>query len=196
MKWVRGWQLLGVAAAVFAAAGPCRASVQGRQAVYWLGVGDWQLREVDGEPCLVQSGGPPSEGLPPEQRHPWAVSVPTIKGPSGKYLGADPDGRDPSVHLYPARGDHTRWVVEFVDRLAPGRSRGERGRFKEGPAGFTFRVKLAEGPFKDWYLAAEEAAPVQEKEPDKKPAPRRLKLVRAAKEATLFTYIEETYFIK
>jgi hypothetical protein len=193
MKQATGWQLLGVAAALLAAAGPCRAAVQGRAGVYWLGVGDRQLREVDGEPCLVPSGGLPPERLPPEQRHPWAVSVPTIKAPSGKYLGADPQGRDPSVHLYPARGDHTRWVVEFVDHLSPGRSR-EEPRLKEGPEGFTFRVKLAEGPFKDWYLAAE-AAPAPEAGPDRKPAPRRLKLVRGAREATVFTYVETNYFV-
>jgi hypothetical protein len=69
----------------------------------------------------------------------------------------------------------------------------EGGRFREGPAGFTFRVKLADGPFKDWYLAAEERG-VEPKDGEE-PVRRRLKLVRHVKEATVFRYVETSYFV-
>jgi hypothetical protein len=124
------------------------------------------------------------------------VSTPTIKASSGKFLAGDPAGRNPTVHLVAnPRGGSARWVFEFVSRLAPGSSREERGRFREGPAGFTFRVKMAAGPFKDWYLAAGDPAPGPKTAQGEKTVRRPLKLVKSVKDATVFSYIEENYFV-
>jgi hypothetical protein len=183
------WPLLGLAALVLVEAGSAQAAVQGKCPVYWLGTGDWQLREKAGGVYLVECPLPAKDWLLDENRWEWHVSAPTIQSQTGKFLASDPEGRNPSVHLVAEKGAHTRWVFEFVDRLSPGPSKEEGGRFREGPAGFTFRVKLADGPFKDWYLAAE--VPKDRKEP----ARRRLKLVRHVKEATVFRYVETSYFV-
>src|SRR5262249_13578366 len=120
---------------------------------------------------------------------------------------SDPEGRTPLVRLVSDKGANARWVFEFVSRLHPGEAKGEsKGvSLKEGPSGFTFRVKAAEGPFKGWYLAAEELAAGQKgrggQEVGRKgrkgqdPRLRRLRLVRAVKGATVFTYIDENYFV-
>jgi hypothetical protein len=195
MRRRAAWKWAWVAAILLVMPGAGGAAIQGKDRVYWLGAGDWQLREVDGEVCLVESRLPRKDWSRDDQRHPWSVSAPTIKSAGGKFLSGDPEGRDPSVRLVAEKGPHTRWVFEFVDRLSPGRSEEESGRFKEGPAGFTFRVKLDEGPFKGWYLAAGDAVPAPKEGPGKKPPAKRLRLVRGAREATVFTYVEENYFV-
>jgi hypothetical protein len=189
MKQRTAWQLAALAAVLLGAVGTARAAVQGRSGVYWLGSGDWQLRERDGEACLVPSRLPKGGWPPPKNDHAWTVSTPTIKSKSGKFLACDPEGRSPSVHLVKDKGANTRWTFDIMSNLNPGASREERGRFKEGLDGFHFRVLVAEGPFKGWYLTCEE--PPEGKET----APRRLKLVRDVRDATIFTYIDTDYFV-
>jgi hypothetical protein len=185
------WQLVGIAGLFLLVPALSRAAVQGKDGVYWLGTGDWQLRENAGEVHLVQCPLPRDERLAKESRCKWIVSVPTIKAAeSGNFLASDPDGRNPTVHLVGDKGANTKWVFEIVDRLSPGYSKEER-HLKEGPEGFTFRVKLADGPFKDWYLAVE--GPEEGKA--KSPLVRRLKLVRGVKEATVLKYVEVNYFV-
>ena len=188
------WQLMGLVAVFLLGPGNSRAAVQGRDAVYWLGTGDWQLCEKKGDVYLVESHWDKSDRLPKDKRHGWHVSAPTIKGQSGKCLGSDPEGRNPSVHLVSDKSANTRWAFEFVSTLQPGRSKEER-HLKQGPSGCTFRAKMAEGPFKDWYLAAGELTAEQNEPKGTEPASKRLKLVRDVKEATIFTYIEENYYV-
>jgi hypothetical protein len=190
MKPRTAWQWIGLAAVVLVGAGIARAAVQGRDGVYWLGTGSWQLREIDGNAYLLKCPLPRNDWLDPKDHFKWTVSVPTIKSQTGRFLASDPEGRDPSVHLVAEKGANTRWVVEVVDRLFPGRSE-ERG-IRAGPEGFTFRVKLAEGPFEDWYLAAEERTVAPR---GRGPALRPLKLVRGARQASVFTYVETNYFV-
>ena len=189
------WHLLNGAVVLLSVAGISWAGVQGREGVYWLGTGTWQLSETKGGVYLVKSNGERGGGLPRNPACQWHVSAPTIKSDSGKFLASDPAGRDPSVTLSTEKGPNTRWVFEFVSRLQPQHEKGERLLMK-GPSGFTFRVKAAEGAFQDWYLAAEEPAPEPENRQGEMASPRPLKLVRDVKEATLFTYIEENYFVK
>jgi hypothetical protein len=186
-------RLLGLAAAALAGAGGAWAAVQGTDPVYWLGTGDWQLREEAGGAYLVRCPLPRRDWLDKDKRCAWRVSAPTIRSPAGKYLAGAPDDRTPSVGLVADKRAGTRWVFEFVERFAPGPSKEERGRFKEGRSGFAFRVKLDEGPFKGWYLAAGERA--AEAEGGKGPARRPLQLVRTAREATIFTYVETNHFV-
>jgi hypothetical protein len=198
MKQRVAWQRAGLAAVLLLAAGVATAGDQAREGVYWLGTGDWQLCERDGEAVLRVSGWRKGKSgwLPADSRDEWYVSAPTIKSNSGKFLGSDPDGRTPSVQLVKDKGANTRWVFDIVADISPGPAAGERRGMKAGPSGFRFRVKMDEGPFKGWYLAAEETV-TEPKEggKGKGPATRRLKLVRAAKDATVFTYIEENYFV-
>jgi hypothetical protein len=193
------WQRAGLAAVLLLAAGVATAGDQAREGVYWLGTGDWQLCERDGEAVLRASGWRKGKSgwLPADSRDEWEVSAPTIKSKSGKFLASDPDGRTPSVQLVKDKGANTRWVFDIVAKLEPKSGEGLEAKLKEGPSGFRFRVKMDEGPFKGWYLAAEETATEPKEEgKGKGPATRRLKLVRAARDATVFTYIEENYFVK
>jgi hypothetical protein len=98
--------------------------------------------------CLVECRWDRTNKLPKEKRYKWYVSAPTIKSQSGKYLAGDLEGRDPTVHLVDEKGADTRWAFEFVSTFHPQFST-EKGVQKEGSSGFAFRVKLAEGRFKN-----------------------------------------------
>jgi hypothetical protein len=168
--------------------------VQGRDTVCWLGTWDWQLREVAGEPRLVRCQWDRSNRLPEEKRHRWHVGTPTIRAESGKFLATDPKGRSPTVHLVSDTGAHTRWTFEIVSRLQPSRAKDKSG-LKEGSNGFLFRVIVAEGPFRNWYLAAEEPVVDQVQREGQGHASRRLKLVREVQASRVFTYVEDNYFV-
>ncbi len=186
-------QLVGLVALLLPAAATSWAAVQGRDRVYWLGTEDWQLCEKAGGACLVKGRRPKEDSLPRDDSRRWHVSAPIIQAESGLFLAGDPAGRDPSVCLVRRKGANTRWTFEFVLRLDPGYSKAER-RLQEGPSGFTFRLKAAEGPFRNWYLAAGEATADAGRRTGEA-AVRPLKLVRDVKEATVFTYIEENYYV-
>lgn len=188
------WRLAGLAAVLLAAAGVARAAVQGRDTVCWLGTGNWQLREKAGDVFLAPARWDRSDRMPDKQRSRWYLSAPTIRSESGRFLAADPEGRAANVRLAREKGPHTRWAFEFVSQLRPGAAKDER-HLKEGPAGFTFRVKVAEGPLRDWYLAAEGPAAGPEGGRGLGPAVRRLRLVPDVRKATVFTYIETNYFV-
>jgi hypothetical protein len=191
------WQL-GLAVVFLTGVGTSRAGVQGHVTVCWLGTKDWQLREKKGKVYLVeydwQGVAARIENKPSDafKSYQWHVSAPTIHSQSGKFLGNDPEGRTPSVCLVKDKGANTRWAFVIVDYISPGhgRSIGER-ELKVGPSGFQFRAKMTDGPFKNWYLAAEEP---NERKGDG-PGTRRLKLVRDVKEATVFSYIDANYYV-
>ncbi|HEV3258560.1 MAG TPA: hypothetical protein VG013_16910 [Gemmataceae bacterium] len=185
------WQLAGVAVLLLSAAGIGWASFQVRAQACWLGTKDWQLCEQAGRVYLVKSDWDRQSSTDEARR--WYVSTPTIKDAKGKFLASDPSGRNPAVYLVAKGGANARWVFEIVDRLEPEPSK-EDSRFSEGPSGFTFLVKAAAGPFKDWYLAAD--APAKPNERKGKEAVRRpLKLVRDWKKRTLFTYIKVSHSV-
>jgi hypothetical protein len=193
MKQRVAWQLVGVAAVLLAGSGASRAAVQVKDRVYWLGISDWQLCPTAGGVYLVASQWHQSDRYRGDKSRQWYVSAPTIKAANGKFLASDPAGRNPTVHLVTKKGANTRWVFELQTRFSPGPAKEEfRSTLKEGPSGFTFRVKVAEGPFKGWYLAA--GKPTKRK--GEKTAVRPLKLVRGVKNATVFSYIEANYFVE
>jgi hypothetical protein len=198
MKQVLAWLLISGAAIHLSSSGTCRAAVQGRDWVYWLGIGDWRLCPQGKGVFLVKTPWDREESFRGDPSGKWTVSAPTIEAANGKFLASDPAGRKPSVHLVAKQGANTRWAFEFISRLRP-KTAKYSDRFQEGPKGFTFRVKLAAGPFKGWYLAAEKRTIEKQvkgkKGKSKKIALRPLKLVRDVKKATTFTYIEENYFV-
>jgi hypothetical protein len=201
------WRLAGLAAALFLIVGVSRAGIQIRDDVCWLGTegwqhtGGWQLRERDGEPCLVEGEGYIRSGwrhrlfardrLKPAP-HRWYVSAPTIKAESGKFLAYGRKGREPKVYLAEDKGHHTRWLFEIVKELRPRETKGV-DKYKQGPEGFTFRVIAAEGEFKNWYLAAEDPPKEEKERNDREPATRRLKLVRNKGMSTDFEYVSTYY---
>ena len=165
--------------------------------------------EQEGAVFLVQCRWDRSDRLPRDQRHKWFVSNPTIKAESGKFLAGDPEGLAPFGSPRQRQGAaHRAWVFEIVSQLQPGQAKGQSkgdSHLKEGASGFTFRVKVAEAPFEGWYLAAEappedqkarEGEGAKEKErKGQEPKVRRLKLVKEVRGATVFTYIDENYYV-
>src|SRR5687767_8062041 len=89
-----------VAAVLVLTGGPAGASIQAEKKVGWLGAGDWQLREYEGEAYLAKAPYDPGAQV----RHPWSVSSPTINGPGGQLLGYATKGRGPEVRLV-AKGE-------------------------------------------------------------------------------------------
>jgi len=176
---------IGFAAAVaLLAAGAAGASVQARDKVGWLGAGDWQLRDEGGRASFARAPYKPGARV----RHTsWSVSNPTVKSSRGSLLCYDASGRDPEARLLKRAGggDSARWSFEAVSRIHPKLTDGEE-RVKEGPAGMTFRLRAAEGPYKGWYLAAKGG----------EGGKRRLTLVRARKDATVFKYIGEYFYVR
>jgi hypothetical protein len=183
------WRPAAVAALLLAAAA-AEAGVQGRYTVGWLGLGAWQLREGEGQAFLVKSPyvQPVVEDNAvrprPGKSHRWEVSSPTIKADSGRLLGYATKGREPSVRMVGKgeEGASTRWSFEIVAHVIP---RG--GSYWYGDGGIRFRAMAAQGPYKGWYLAAKA---------DGEGKLKRLVLVRAKKEATVFKYIEEYYYVR
>lgn len=190
----RAWQGSGAIVLLFLGSQPVQAGIQVRDRICWVGTGDWQLREVGGEICLVPCRWNRNDRFPSDREFPWQISTPTIKDPNGHLLASDPAGRKPSVHLVDKKGTNTRWVFLIDLRLSPGRAKGEEPGMKAGPSGFTFRVKQAEGPFEGWYLAAGEADTRTDGD-GKEITVRPVKLVKDVREATTFTYIETNYFV-
>jgi hypothetical protein len=97
-------------------------------------------------------------------------------------------GRDPNARLVKkaGKGDSTRWSFEKVSSISPKPSRSD-DTIQVGPSGMTFRVRAVEGPYKGWYLATKA---------DEEGRLKTLVLVRARKDATVFTYIEKYYYVK
>jgi hypothetical protein len=168
---------LAVAALAISFPGAAVASKQARERVYALFVGDWRLGEHNGSLYMSKGGS----GV-------WHVSVPTFKNHEGKFLAVDPDTG--ALGLTSEKGGHTHWVFDFRSQLRPQRDPGY-GVFV-GVRGSTFTMQVAEGKFKDWYLAVEDLTDEQKKRRERD-VHRPLKLVRTAKEATVFTYVEEKY---
>jgi hypothetical protein len=193
----------GLVVVLLAAVGTSRAGVQERVTVCWLGTGNWQLLEKEGNVYLVECGWQwlaarledKRSALAVDEHRKWHVSAPTIKSQSGKFLGSDPEGHTPSVGLVKDKGANTRWAFDIVDHIHPGDAKGEDRRMKAGPSGFRFRVKMDAGRFKNWYLAVEEPRAERQEREGEGGITRRLKLVRDVKQATVFTYIDENYYV-
>ena len=179
MKRRLAWHLAGVTAMLLAAGG-AGAAVQGKKHLCALSVGGWQLSEKDGRAYLAEARRGKAEK--------WYVSAPTVTDQGGRALSADPKGRSPSVHLVRDKGPHTRWTFEVLTHFHPRPARDEP-RLKEGVSGIQFKLRVAGGPYKGWYVAAEG----QEKGKGRDRVLRPLKLVKDRSEAAVFTYVEVKY---
>jgi hypothetical protein len=180
MKRLSAWHLASVVATFLAAPGGGEAAVQGKKYVCALSVGGWRLCEKDGRAYLAEAGRGKAEK--------WYVSAPTVKDQVGRALSADPKGRSPSVHLVRDKGPHTRWTFEVLTHLHP-RPAKDEPHLKEGVSGIEFKLRVAAGPYKGWYVAAEEP----KKRKGRDPVLRPLKLVKDRFEAAVFTYVEAEY---
>ncbi len=123
----------------------------------------------------------------------WSVSVPTFVSSRGEYLSGDPNGKEPTVVMSDKKTDYTEWAFEFIAKRSlpkPGRE-----EYREGLEGYDFRIKLANGPFKDWYVGMSDLTEEQTDAPAKV-ALRPLILTKELSKATVFTYVETKYWTK
>jgi hypothetical protein len=127
----------------------------------------------------------------------WFVSAPTITDAKWLYLCGDPEGKAPTVHLAKDRGSYGNWAFEFSEKWQPEKAGIKEGRsnadFLVGKSGFRFKMKLADGPFKNWYVGVDPLPADAKRDPKKVPAWRPLKLVQDPKSAAVFDYHEEQY---
>jgi hypothetical protein len=175
-------------ASVFLGVGGALASVQVRKTVCSLGLGEWSLCAKDGHVCLVK--------VARDKAPRWHVTAPTIKDEKGRFLACDPAGKPPTLHLVNDRTPHTQWAFEITARIGPEEVEAGKGvSMKRGDAGFRFKLRMEQGPFKGWYLAAGDVPEGQEKRGGREPT-RPLQLVRDARDAAEFTYVRERFDIR
>lgn len=167
--------------------GAAWAGFQAKAQIGKLSLNGWQLQAKDGQLGLAQidSGK-------------WYASAPTITNESGLFISADPAGKTPGLHLVKGKGPHVQWAFEFTERWKPGEATREEVGISNagllvGDSGFSFKMKLAEGPFKDWYVAVDPLPPEAKDDPAKVPAWRPLKLVQDPQAAAEFDYRDTHY---
>ena len=87
-------------------------------------------------------------------------------------------------------------------RIGPSKSRSVSRRgtsvsegltFYEGESGFKFRLQVAEGKYKGWYLAADK--PPDEDPKGRKTIWRALKVTKDVKQAVVFTHVEKRFSV-
>ncbi len=167
-------------------AGVTRAGYQVKKQIGGLSLDGWQLEARDGQLGLAKTGS----GR-------WQASAPTITDSHGLFIAGDPQGKTPTVHLIKDQGPHGKWAFEFSEKLQPEKAGlkegGSNAHFLVGKSGFRFKMKLTEGPFKNWYVAVDPLPPEARSDPAKVPEWRPLKLVSDPKSAAVFDYCEAEY---
>jgi hypothetical protein len=162
------------------------AGFQARKQIGRLSLDGWQLKVRDGQLGLART----DSGK-------WLASAPTITDAKGLFISGDPDGKSPTVHLVKEKGPSVKWTFEFSERWQPKKAGLKEGRSNAhllvGKSGFRFKMKLTEGPFKDWYVAVDELPAEADRDPAKTPDWRPLKLVPDPKRAAEFDYDEADY---
>ena len=97
------------------------------------------------------------------------------------------------------KGPHGNWAFEFSETWQPEKAGPNEGKSNAqllvGKSGFRFKMKLAEGPFKNWYVGVDALPPEAKRDPKKVPDWRPLKLVSDSKSAAVFDYFEAEYEI-
>ena len=163
------------------------AGYQVKRQIGGLSLDGWQLKARDGQLGLAKK----------TDASRWLASAPTITDTKGLFISGDPDGKTPTVHLVKDQGPHANWAFEFSEKLQPEKAGLNEGRsnahFLVGKSGFRFKMKLAEGPFKNWYVAIDELPPEATGDPARVPDWRPLKLVSDPKSAAVFDYCEAEY---
>jgi hypothetical protein len=143
----------------------------------------WQIQSRDGR-----------VGLTRKTSGPWFISAPTITDGKGLFLCGDPEGKSPTALLSKDRGPHGNWAFEFSERWEPekaGRKEGlSNAHLLVGKSGFRFKMKLADGPFRNWYVGVEPLPREANGDTTRVPDWRSLILTPDPKSAAVFDYCE------
>lgn len=157
--------------------------------------GGWVLRLEDEQLFLIQPQGDSSRQREAEMIRGWTINAPTIRAPSGnRFLAVDPEGKSHRVLLDRKNGEHSEWKFHIQSRVTPQRV---SGGLREGDSRYTFKISVAKGPFKDWWVGVEDLPdePSKGDSPVTGQTPRRriLKLFEDSQKAVLFKYNEASY---
>jgi hypothetical protein len=186
--WTLGLPIALVCALLLGLTRVAMAGYQAKKQVAQLSLDGWQLKAEDGQLGLAQTDAGK-----------WYASAPVVTDEKGLYVSSDPDGKQPTVYLVKDKGAHVNWAFEFVEQWKPkpaGREEGLSNANKiVGKKGFRFKMKVAEGPFKDWYVAVDPLSAEAKADPKQAPKWRPLKLVQDAKSAAEFVYVDIEYSV-
>ena len=192
----RLWQICRIvvllSAVSLSVAGTAGAAFQKRAFVGSLTAQDCSLCEKDSFVCLIELGLPFPATEDGRALNKWRISAPTIKDGRGKFLAVDPTGETDSVRMVEKGGDHSKWTFEIQSTFKP---KPDGVGYRRGNSGYLFRIRVAKGKHEGWYLAAEDRPNADKPHPKEQPVLQRLKLVKDANSALLFTYIEEQYSV-
>ncbi|MGD0783694.1 MAG: hypothetical protein ABR915_04440 [Thermoguttaceae bacterium] len=161
------------------------AAFQAKERLYELSWNGWQFVERDGRLGVSREA--------PRSR--WFVAVPTIKSEPGLFVSGDPDGKEPFLRLVKEKNGQANWALELTQQWSPSSTRYEHRDYQVGMSGFRFKMKQAEGPFKDWHVAVGPPRAASQGEAEQAPAWRPLVLVKDASEAAEFEYKSVHYYI-
>lgn len=163
---------------------PVLAGFQIKRPICELTWNEWEFTEREGR-LGVESNGPRGKR--------WFVLAPTITTAQGSFIASDPAGKEPWLRLVREKGPHAKWTFEITQTWAPSPTRNRGDRYLNGTSGFRFRMKQAEGPFKDWYVGVEPLPPAAPDKENQTPTWRPLILVKDPSAAAEFKYQEMYY---
>jgi len=186
----RFWQAV---VALLAISGTAWGGIQRKTFVGSLTAENLSLYEKDGLVCLFESGDVKSPDVERHLLKTWKLSAPTVTLENGLLLAVDPKGETTEVRLVKEKGEHTRWTFEIDSKIVPSGEHPGRRALLTGNSGYRFRVRVAEGKYQGWYLAAEKHSDDQKPVDREELVLRNLKLVQDAKSALLLTYIDTHY---
>lgn len=121
----------------------------------------------------------------------WRLNAPTIWSGRGSYLSRDPNDKELHLVLDSKKGEHTEWAFDFIKQE---HSRRAGIGLREGFERSTFRLVVANGTFKGYYVGADAFGTELEQAKRREPAFRALKLVKDKRDAIKFDYIETKYW--
>ena len=132
-----------------------QASIQLHHSVNRITYGTWELTYSGQEAGMTFI-----RDVSKEQRGGmWTISAPTIQTHAGKYLSGDPNGKQPVVVMTDKKSEFTVWGFEILGRHTP-----HGVDYKDGNTGYDFRITLANGPYKDWFVGMSELTEEQKKD--------------------------------
>ncbi len=127
----------------------------------------------------------------------WKISSPYLQTAKGRYLAIDQSEDEVKVFLTEKPADSAKWGIEVLETTSPTRpTKGsiDERRMLVGTSESRFRLSLADGRFKGFYLAAN--IPNEESVPKGTlPTMLTFKVVKDPKSALTFDYVDTTYAI-
>lgn len=149
-----------------------------------------RLAERDGRLFLLAGRGgivPRMDGV--SLCREWRVGTPYLES-GGKFLTLDQTEQGINLSLS-QKGDSARWVIDVLQT----KSLKSDGKNREGNSGAVFRLRVFDGRYKGWYLAATELNEEQLNSPLNAPLIREFRVVEDPKMALSFDYVDTSYSV-